>query len=87
MWYLRMSYQEDTPQGQTRAKIKMNLSIRVLGCYKALTDFGSCFGILLSSSINVSIVGMLDVDINSKMVYFVVAGSKNRHTCLMTTLK
>ena len=36
-----------------------------VGCYEATTDFGSHFGIYLPNAINVSIVGMLDVDVNA----------------------
>jgi len=34
------------------------------GCYEATTDVGSCFGIHSPNAMNVSIVGMLDVDVN-----------------------
>ena len=36
-----------------------------VGCYEFTTDFGSRFGIHSPNAINVSIVGMLDVDVNA----------------------
>jgi len=71
MWSLRMSYYEEIAR---KGEPKWNSAS--VGCYQAITDFGSCFCIHLPNVINAPIVRTLDVDINAnQMIDSVLAGT------------
>ena len=60
MWSLATSYRDDITRER---EPKWNSAL--VGCYEATTDFGSHFGIHSPNTINVSIIGTLDVDSNA----------------------